>query len=101
MAINRETNITAPQLVVPGGMSMGGGQRAEEACLVVLHGDSIGQRIRLVPPSMTVGRAVTAELRFDHESVSRLHCRFEPIERVGRPPEGWRVVDLGSTNGTF
>lgn len=71
----------------------------EEACLVVLYGESIGRRVPLRDAAVTVGRASDADLQFEEEAVSRRHCRFEPNAEAG--PDRWRVVDLGSTNGTF
>ena len=70
----------------------------EEACLVVLYGESIGRRVPLRDAPLTVGRASDTDLQFEEEAVSRHHCRFEPN---GGSVDRWRVVDLGSTNGTY
>lgn len=69
-----------------------------EACLVILYGEFIGRRVPLRDAPVVVGRAADADLQFEEESVSRRHCRFEPVESGG---QNWRVVDLGSTNGVF
>jgi diguanylate cyclase (GGDEF)-like protein len=71
----------------------------EEACLVVLYGESIGKRIPLRGSGIVVGRASDADLQLEEESVSRRHCRIEPTNEDGH--ERWRVTDLRSTNGTF
>lgn len=42
-----------------------------------------------------VGRASTNQLTISHRSISRRHARFE------RAGGAWRVVDLGSSNGTW
>jgi len=42
-----------------------------------------------------IGRAGTNDLTISHRSISRRHARFECAEGV------WRVVDLGSSNGTW
>ncbi|MEZ4406506.1 MAG: GGDEF domain-containing protein [Polyangiales bacterium] len=68
-----------------------------EACLVILYGENLGSRVALESSPVLVGRGSQCELRFDEECVSRTHCRIEPDPATG----GWRVVDLGSTNGTF
>jgi putative nucleotidyltransferase with HDIG domain len=43
---------------------------------------------------LRIGRLATLELRIDDGSVSRCHAEIRPTER------GWRLRDLGSTNGT-
>ncbi len=76
--------------------------RVREACLVVLYGEAMGRRIPLVHAALEVGRAAECDLILDDESVSRRHCRFEPLSLSDDElPDAWRIVDLGSTNGTF
>jgi pSer/pThr/pTyr-binding forkhead associated (FHA) protein len=41
-----------------------------------------------------IGRSAVADVRLDEGSVSRRHARLVP------EAEGWRIVDLDSTNGT-
>lgn len=69
-----------------------------EACLVILYGQNLGARVTLNGAAITVGRGAECDVRFDEECVSRAHCRVEPDSEHGGH---WRVVDLGSTNGTF
>ncbi len=45
--------------------------------------------------SATVGRDPSNEIPVDDRTLSRSHCR------VYLGPDGWRVTDLGSRNGTF
>lgn len=74
------------------------GARRETAgppCLVVIYGDNIGRRHSLEKAELIIGRADTAHLCIDHNSVSRQHAKIAVQE--GRA----RVNDLGSTNGTF
>ena len=42
-----------------------------------------------------IGRGNECDVRLDAEAVSRRHAR------IYYTPEGWRVEDLGSTNGTW
>jgi putative nucleotidyltransferase with HDIG domain len=44
---------------------------------------------------LRVGRHESAEVQLDDASVSRQHAEIVPTDR------GWRLRDLGSTNGTF
>ena len=44
---------------------------------------------------LRAGRLATLEIVLDDSSVSRRHAEIRPT------PAGWRVRDLGSTNGTF
>lgn len=44
---------------------------------------------------MTLGRDITNGIVLGDSSVSSQHARIE------RTRDGWRIVDLGSTNGTF
>lgn len=44
---------------------------------------------------VTVGRDSKVEIPVDDRTLSRRHCR------VYNGPDGWRVTDLGSRNGTF
>lgn len=44
---------------------------------------------------LSIGRASDSGFHLPHPSVSRLHARLEPVA------EGWRLLDLGSRNGSF
>lgn len=72
---------------------VGGGE--VPACLVVLHGQRLGQRINLGDEPLTIGRAPDTEFQIVERSVSREHCR------ITREPAGYRIKDLDSTNKTF
>ena len=65
------------------------------ACLVVLQGQRLGQRINLGDEPLIIGRASEAEFQIIERSVSREHCR------ITREPAGYRIKDLDSTNKTF
>ncbi|MDB4990824.1 MAG: domain/GGDEF domain protein [Myxococcaceae bacterium] len=68
---------------------------ARHACLVVLFGAEIGRRIELEGKDVVIGRASSADLQLDSDSVSRTHAV------VSRTSSGFIVRDQESTNGTF
>jgi pSer/pThr/pTyr-binding forkhead associated (FHA) protein len=69
-------------------------REALSSCLVWQRPDGVEVRFPLEGESLTVGRDETADIRVDEPLVSRAHARIE------RQDEGFRVVDLGSTNLT-
>ncbi|HLA77273.1 MAG TPA: FHA domain-containing protein [Vicinamibacteria bacterium] len=62
--------------------------------LVWQRPDGVEVRFALQGESLTVGRDETADIRVNEPLVSRAHARLE------RQADGFRVVDLGSTNLT-
>lgn len=67
----------------------------QQAMLLVLSGARIGHRVVLNDNPLTIGRGSSCELILDADSVSRNHAVVEVAD--GRH----RLVDKGSTNGTF
>jgi two-component system, cell cycle response regulator len=67
----------------------------QRALVLVLSGPRLGHRMVLGDTPVDVGRGSSAGLILDADSVSRRHAR---IERMGG---GHKIVDLGSTNGTY
>ncbi len=63
--------------------------------VLVVDGPDRGRALQLGNEVMRVGTAKSASLRLTDPTVSRLHCELV----LG--PEGVRLVDAGSTNGTF
>jgi hypothetical protein len=53
------------------------------------------QAFDLLPPAMVLGREPGCELQFLDVKLSRRHARFEAT------PQGIRLTDLGTTNGSF
>ena len=83
-------------LVVP--PENGGGRiRIRKASLRVVSGAGAGRSVSIPGDAFSIGSAVGNDLRLaDDGAVSRRHCR---ILADGR--DGYRIEDLGSTNGTF
>ncbi len=63
--------------------------------LVVVEGPDSGVRRALDPAGMRIGTAPSNELPLKDRTVSRFHCELRFAGNVAR------VVDSGSTNGTF
>jgi pSer/pThr/pTyr-binding forkhead associated (FHA) protein len=66
-----------------------------DAALVVVRGSGAGRECRLDREKLVLGRGAGVDLSFDDEHMSSEHAA---IEWSG---DGFRVCDLGSTNGTF
>jgi diguanylate cyclase (GGDEF)-like protein len=68
-----------------------------EACLVHIYpsGPTMGRRYPLTEPEILVGRGDTCTICIPDNSISRMHAQLQAT------PEGFRVTDLGSKNGTF
>lgn len=67
-----------------------------DTCLIVFYGQTIGRRYFLNRPELILGRSDSAHIQIDQDSVSRHHAKI-----VMQPGLDARLVDLGSTNGTF
>jgi pSer/pThr/pTyr-binding forkhead associated (FHA) protein len=65
-----------------------------DATLVVERGAIAGEEHLLDRPKLVLGRGPSADLRFEDSEMSAEHA---VIEFTG---EGFRICDLGSTNGT-
>ena len=68
---------------------------AGSALLVVQRGPGAGSRFLLDTDLISAGRHPESEIFLDDVTVSRRHAEFR------RGPEGFRVADVGSLNGTY
>jgi pSer/pThr/pTyr-binding forkhead associated (FHA) protein len=59
------------------------------------EGPTKGTRFSLRTPLVHVGRGAHNDVRLTDESVSETHAKIQ------RREDGWYVVDMGSTNGTY
>ena len=66
-----------------------------ETCLVCLKGAAFGQSRLLGNEPVVVGRDPECDYPLEDLAISRQHFRIEP------DGDGFRLVDLGSRNGTF
>jgi diguanylate cyclase (GGDEF)-like protein len=67
----------------------------QQALLIVLSDPCLGSRVLLAEAPVEIGRGARGGLLIDSDSVSRRHARVEWTGSVHR------ILDLGSTNGTF
>jgi ABC-type lipoprotein export system ATPase subunit/CRP-like cAMP-binding protein len=63
--------------------------------LLVVQGELAGKDFVVDEPVVTVGRSSDSDLVLAAHGLSRRHARLE------RVPRGWKLTDLGSTNGTL
>lgn len=72
-----------------------GGESSVFACLVVLQGQRLGQRIDVGSEPLVIGRAPECDFQVIDRSISRQHAR------IWQEPSGYRIKDLDSTNKTL
>ena len=63
--------------------------------LLVYDGTDGPRTFRLTGATIQIGRDAKADLTLSDRSLSTRHCRIEPTQT------GYKVVDLGSRNGTY
>jgi len=68
-----------------------------DACMVVLYppGPLMGRRLALEKDAYVIGRSAETDVQIERDAISRRHARIAKADR------GWRVEDLGSTNGVY
>ena len=66
---------------------------SHRAALVVVEGPESGNEYEIREGGVTVGRGPGVDIALQDQSMSKVHCAFEPAEG------GVRVRDMGSTNG--
>lgn len=64
--------------------------------LLVIQGSDQGQRFEFIQDEVTIGRGVANDVRLHDTESSRRHAILR-----WSSDEGWRVIDEGSSNGTF
>ncbi len=71
-----------------------GDSTGSAARLLVIRGPGLGSQFELNARELVIGRASDADIRLTSAGISRKHCRIEAYK------QGFRVVDLDSTNKT-
>jgi len=71
-----------------------GADLGEAACLVMIAGPELGRKFNLAANRVVLGRSAQCDFAVEEESVSRSHAE------ITRTSAGYRIRDLGSTNGT-
>lgn len=66
-----------------------------ESAILLTRGPGAGSLLRLGHEIVTLGRSSTATVLLDDISVSRRHAEISAVAL------GYRIVDLGSLNGTY
>lgn len=69
--------------------------REMHASMVVIHGERLGERVRLGDDPLQIGRGAESGLQLNEPSVSRKHCE------ITHDGERYRIRDLGATNRTY
>src|SRR3989338_1156242 len=64
-------------------------------CLVVIHGDNLGEKYVLNRPETIIGRKEDTDIQVEEENVSREHAKIKVHNNKVT------IEDLQSTNGTF
>ncbi|HEY0179797.1 MAG TPA: GGDEF domain-containing protein [Dokdonella sp.] len=72
-----------------------GASSAGSACVVILQGQRLGQRVDIGESPLVVGRAPECDFQILERSISRRHVK------IWREPSGFRIKDLDSTNKTL
>lgn len=85
-----DSDTTQRTIISPGP----GRPEGQGACLIVIHGAGLGQRVDIGNGVTRIGRDRACELYIAHASVSRRHCE------ISHDGDRYRVRDLGSTNST-
>jgi serine phosphatase RsbU (regulator of sigma subunit) len=99
MDFNRQSPVDAPTVVVTTTRPTATAVSRDDWVhyLVVLEGAEQGRRIALGKDPIRLGRREPCELVLADSEVSGLHCQVH----IEAGTEAMKVMDLGSTNGTF
>src|SRR5438876_521899 len=80
---------------------VGNRQAERRPALVFLRGELLAVPIPLDRDEVTLGRALEADVRINDSQASRLHARIRTERDETTDELRYRLIDLGSTNGTL
>jgi diguanylate cyclase (GGDEF)-like protein len=75
-------------------------QSERRPALISLRGELMAVPIPLERDEVIIGRALDADVRLNDSRASRLHARITTERGVETTDTRYRIIDLGSTNGT-
>ncbi len=81
--------------VTPGLLNLPKVDEKSSPCLVVIHGDNLGEKYILNRPETIIGRHEDAHIQVEEDNVSRQHAKIKLHNSKVT------IEDLQSTNGTF
>ncbi len=70
-------------------------QDADQASLVIIHGENLGKRYEIKGKELIIGRSTQVEIHINEENISRKHARVYKKNKI------FILEDMNSTNGTF
>jgi len=101
METNSEPNPGRTELSTTQSAKLGDAQASRRPALVFLRGELLAVPIPLERSEVTLGRALDADVRINDSEASRLHARIRTEQDEATGEVRYRLIDLGSTNGTL
>jgi two-component system cell cycle response regulator len=98
---NIDRDESGPTKLSPDTKQTKSSQRELRPSLVSLRGELLAVPIPLERDEVIIGRALEADVRLNDFRASRLHARITTIRDSESNTATYRIMDLGSTNGTI
>src|SRR5687767_13475545 len=101
METNSEPNSGLTELSTTQSGKLGDSHANRRPALVFMRGELLAVPIPLERTEVTLGRALDADVRINDSEASRLHARIRTEHDETTGQTRYRLIDLGSTNGTL
>ncbi|MFY9622019.1 MAG: GGDEF domain-containing protein [Pyrinomonadaceae bacterium] len=101
MEANSEPNSGRTELSTTQSGKLGDSHSNRRPALVFMRGELLAVPIPLERSEVTLGRALDADVRINDNEASRLHARIRTEHDETTGETRYRLIDLGSTNGTL